>query len=162
MSKNPKPKITIKREKVRGKYYIAIRKSGRYISRRKWTKKFTLKQASRLYKKNQSLNERISKMKLVNVTEIKDSRPLKLANIPKSVQKFQVISWVIIDGSEISARSYQRARTSDNLNFSKQESLEFLYARIGALYMFESDIELGEKYLKDNKIRINQEVIYYG
>jgi len=101
-------------------------------------------------------------MKLVNVTEIKDSRPLKLANIPKYVQKFQVISWVIIDGSEISARSYQRARTSDNLNFSKQESLEFLYARIGALYMFESDIELGEKYLKDNKIRINQEVIYYG
>lgn len=149
--------ISIKREKYRGKYYIVARDGRKTIDRRVWTPDFSTEKAKRLFRNNRSLHEGKSSVRLVNVTEIIDSRPK--ARRPSG--KAQYFYEATIRGKRIVARSMNRTASEKTDKQMREEAEDNFLARVSAAVVGESDTDEARKYISKNKIKVRQGWVYY-
>lgn len=150
--------IIIRRESIRGKFFIVARDGKRVLAKKPWSKDFTVSKAKRIFRQNNTFTEGLTKRKLISrpsFEEVTDRR--KKPSIPRKIPYRVVISGRLKDGTVIRASSM--AKLWDNFNEAKEEAdksfLELLSAEISDMY----DADEGLKHINE-VVSLRSEIIF--
>jgi len=161
--------VTIKRENWNGKLRVVARdEKGRLQTWKKWSRKFTVPKAQKLFKQNLTFKERIFKQNLKNVVEVTDFSGIP--KIPRTAinkgvtEKQYVVRATLISGKVISARSLSVPLSTPN-KVIRDQAFESFYARLDGFVMGVSesgDPNRGRKFFKDLKgFKLEEGLVYY-
>ena len=150
--------LSIKRENWKGKYIIVARENGRIASRKKWTFKFTVDKAKRIFKRQRTFSLQIKRTILKNVIETVDSG--RMPRKRNSSGLYQVSAFVRIKGQVLSARSMQHD-IDFPLEKAKDEALFNLQSRVAEATVGNYEADEGEKFIEDNNLNIKFSTVFY-
>lgn len=152
--------VKIKREKIKGKYYITARNSkGRIIDRIIAKKGMTEKKASEIYRKNRTLDEKKIRHRLTNVYEVVDyNRKKPGASIADS---YQYVISADINRKRIHVRS-EKIPISMPVDYAREQAYESFYRSVADSMGYDYDETIGESLFNEiSDANISEGVIYY-
>jgi len=175
-----------------GKRFIVVQKSKtdkRIVTARRWKKDFTLSQARKVYKKNNTLRENVERFTLSNVEEftvygsdakkssdlitkenaqkefgdiVSDTNVLRPGNISSrtAMRGQYVVSFILKNGAVVSARSNQYD-TPIPVDQAREEALRRALGRLAYEVQGFSDVDEALFLFKNNTIKMREGIIYY-
>ena len=149
--------VEIKRENWKGKLRIVARENGKLVTWRKWTPKFPISKAKRIFKRNRTFKKNIKVDILTNVKEVTD-----FSEKPRitGTMRYQSVAKADFKDRVITARSMQH-----DLDFPRDsaddEALENLKFRIAESFGLTYEEEEGQSVIEEKNPTISLGVVYY-
>lgn len=150
--------VTIKREKIRGKFFVVARDKRKIIEKRKWTRDFTIEKAKRIFRSNQTFDKNIKVRTLKSRPDFREfTDSSKAPKKPKAIPFRVIVIGTLKDGSIISASSMSKVWSSvfEARKTAEESFLERLAFELKDIY----DADEGIK-LMDMVVSIKQELIF--
>ena len=139
-----------------GYYVVALDDKGKRVTRKKWSPTdFTLDDAKKVFKKNQTFEEHLQKFRLTNYYEVVDSRPSPRR---RRSGKYQYFISGMFKGVEVSGRSDQFPVQFPKKPLVEQAEYRF-YSNLSEVAFGKYDEDLGRKVL--NVTNKREGFVYY-
>jgi hypothetical protein len=159
-----KNKYQVKREQIKvkekfGRKFIQLLDEKGNIIEEVPKGKETIKAFLDKVKKDGTIKKGLRRVRLQKVTEYNDA-DLSLGNLKRG-ERFQYAFTVSYKGQQIVARSTQFHKSDSNIKFAETHALNNLKRKLAYLTNGVSSEDVGDKIIKDNKLKIRKSAIYY-